>query len=90
MVSILKKFGEASGLEINALKSRLIFPKSLHLKLRHVLSHSIHIPTSTSFGKYLGIPLVSHEPKMASFEVFLINVSKSLIGWQTKFKNFAR
>ena len=51
MVSTLKQFGAASGLHINILKSRLIFPRTLHHKLRRILSHSVHILASPSFGK---------------------------------------
>ena len=57
MVSTLKRFGDASGLHIYILKSRLIFPKMLHHKLRHVLSHSVHIPALITFDKYLGVSL---------------------------------
>ena len=85
MISILKKFGIASGLEINILKkSRLTFPKALHHHLRKILSNSIHILASTSFDKYLGVPLVTRTPKNADYEDILLSA-----GWQTKFVNFA-
>ena len=88
-MSALKKFGQASGLEINISKSWLTFPKSLHHRLRKILSHSVHIPATTSFGKYLGIPLVPHKPKNADYEDLLIRFNRRLAGWQTNFINFA-
>jgi len=69
-MSALKKFGQASGLEINISKSWLTFPKSLHHRLRKILSHSVHIPATTSFGKYLGIPLFPINPRMPIMKIF--------------------
>jgi len=89
MASTLKRIGAASGLHINILKSRLIFPKTLHHKLTRVLSHSVRIPASTSFGKYLGIPLVTHKPKLVDGKDLLHKFNERLVGWQTHFTNFA-
>ena len=89
MISTLRKFGQVSGLTLNVLKSLLIFPKSLHHRLRRILAHSVHIPASTSFGKYLGIPLVTHKPKNVDYEELLLRFNKRLAGWQGKFLNFA-
>ena len=89
MISILKKFRTALGLGINVLKSCLIFPKALHHHLRKILSDSVHIPASTAFSKYFGIPLVTHGPKNADYEDILLKFNKKLAGWQTKFINLA-
>jgi len=89
MISTLTKFGTASGLRINILKSLPIFPGSLHHRLRRILSHFVHIPTSTSFGKYLGVPLVTHKPKINDYKDLLQRFTKHLAEWQTKFINFA-
>jgi len=89
MISTLRNFGQASGLCLNILKSRLIFPKALHHRLRRIWAHSVHISASTSFGKYLGIPLVTYKPKTSDYEDLLIRFNKKLAGWQGKFINFA-
>ena len=81
IISMPKKFGKTSGLDINILKSRLIFPKSLNPRPRRILSHSIHIPTSTSFRKYHGAPLGTHKPKMKvliEFSVMCTGFCRSL------------
>ena len=89
MIATLRKFGQASGLHINILKSRLIFPKTLHHCLRRILSHSVRIPASTSFGKYLGVPLTTLKPKTSDYEDLLIRFNKKLAGWQGRYLNFA-
>ena len=89
MINTLKRFGHMSSLNINIQKSRLIVPKTLHHKLQKILSRSVHIPVSTAFGLYLGIPLVPLKPKPKDYEELLLKFSKHLAGWQTNFLNFA-
>ena len=88
MISTLKRFGDASDLCINIPKSRLIFPKTLHHRLRCSYLIGVHIPASIAFGKYLGIPVVTHKPKMANYEKLLNKFTKWMAGWKTHFTNF--
>jgi len=53
------------------------------------LSKSVHILASISFGKYLGVPLATHKPKVGDYEELLLKFNKRLVVWQTKFINFA-
>ena len=49
----------------------------------------MHIPASTSFAKYLGIPLITHKPRAADYKELLVRFNKRLAGWQTTFIKFA-
>jgi len=88
IISTLTKFGQVYGLGLNILKCCLIFPKTLHHRLCSVLSHFVNIPALTSFWKYLGVPIITHKPKIVDYDDLLLRFNKRLAGWQGKYINF--
>jgi len=75
MIATITIFGHSSALEISDLKSLHMFPKAHHHhRLRRILSHAIHIPMSTSFGKYLDVPLSLISLKLWTMTTYYLNL----------------
>lgn len=86
---MLEDFGVLSGLRINVTKSTVIFPPKMHHQRRRVLANALGIRGATSFGKYLGIPIIPNKLRRADYGTLLEKVKSSIRGWQTNFINMA-
>jgi hypothetical protein len=73
---ILKNFGQASGMDLNTTKSKILFfhtPLTVHMHITRNLSfQKIEHPS-----KYLGAPLTSNNLNISSWEELLSKLNKN-------------
>lgn len=67
ILSILKLFGDLSGLRLNELKSHVIFPKKMSYPVRMGVVRNTCFRFSSSFGKYLGVLISPLRLKKADY-----------------------
>lgn len=69
--------------------SKIIFSNNVSSNSRATLSSTLNIPSSSSFGKYLGFPMPNMHPKYSDYQYILDRMNNHLQGWKTKFLTLA-
>ncbi|PKU67582.1 putative mitochondrial protein [Dendrobium catenatum] len=87
LATILRDFGNSTGLHINFDKSAIMFPK--HQSNQHIISQVLSIQNITSKIIYLGIPLAFNRLKVEDFLSFMDCINNKLNGWKANLLSFA-
>ncbi|XP_019265527.1 PREDICTED: uncharacterized protein LOC109243087 [Nicotiana attenuata] len=89
ILSILQNFNEQSGQKINLTKSRVLFSSNITQDVIQHLTNSLSIKHTTSFGKYLGFPIIHKKQSATDFQFIIDNMQSKMAGWKTKCLNMA-
>lgn len=60
-------FANASGQNMNKLKTRVYFSRDVHISRGMTLSQYMGVHLTGDLRKYLGIPLIHHKPSYVTF-----------------------
>lgn len=82
-------FCKYSGQSINMTKSKIIFSKTCSKEIKVDTSNFFGIKSSTSFGIYLGFPIVDSSPKSKDFHFIIDNMRSPLTNWKINYLNMA-
>jgi hypothetical protein len=81
---ILKEYEEASGQQINRLKTTIFFSKSTSQAAQANILGSLGVPAIKQYKKYLGLPSFVGRAKYASFSQIKERVWSKIKGWKEK------
>ncbi|PKU87427.1 Putative ribonuclease H protein [Dendrobium catenatum] len=84
--SILQRFADSAGLNINPAKSSILFSKNCQLS--QAISDLLNIPLTDSPLKYLGLPIFYKRISQIDFQPLIMKVTKALEGWKVKMLSF--
>ncbi|PKU64084.1 Putative ribonuclease H protein [Dendrobium catenatum] len=87
LASILRDFGNSTGLYVNFDKSAIMFPK--HQRNQHDICQILSIHNITTKITYLGIPLSFHRLKVEDFLPFMDCINNKMNGWKANLLSFA-
>lgn len=87
IINTLNTFCAASGPRLNHRKFKCIFSGNCNIQVANVCSSILKIHPSTSFGKYLGFPIMHYKPTHADFQFIIDNRHNRLAGWKAKILN---
>lgn len=82
-------FCSISGQNINLTKSKAIFSNYCDITTRDLVQRLFSITPTTSFGKYLGIPILNQKSKASDFLYIIDNMRKKLASWKVNFLTIA-
>ncbi|KAL4313838.1 hypothetical protein AHAS_Ahas15G0025100 [Arachis hypogaea] len=78
----LNRFGQVSGLKINAEKTAIVFSKNVEERLRNQISNISGFQEQSNLGKYLGAMISDNRKKKDNFKTTLDRVKNKLGGWK--------
>ncbi|XP_025704008.1 uncharacterized protein [Arachis hypogaea] len=78
----LNRFGQVSGLKINAEKIAIVFSKNVEERLRNQISNISGFQEQSNLGKYLGAIISDNRKKKDNFKTTLDRVKNKLGGWK--------
>ena len=81
---ILKEYEEASGQQINRVKTTIFFSKSTPQRDQATILGMLGVPAIKQYEKYLGLPSFVGKAKYASFSQIKERVWSKLKGWKEK------
>lgn len=87
--SILKRFGQASGLKVNVSKSRAFFSSGLPPSKARKCTEITQIREAKSLDKYLGFPLIHRRSSKKDFEFIIEKMNTRLASWKHRLLNRA-
>jgi len=73
-----------SGQKINNDKSSIIFSANVSLDIRNELSTTMNTRQKEKTGKYLGLPITNHHPKISDYRYITDHMNNKLSGWKNK------
>lgn len=82
---VLQLYEKALGHQLNAVKTSIFFSKNTGTEFRDFIRTSVGIQITSSFDKYLGLPIMVGRSKNRMFAGICSRVQKKLIEWKVKF-----
>jgi hypothetical protein len=89
VIDVLDRFCSMSGQEASIEKTSILFSRNVGRSMRSRLLQISGYKETTSFGKYLGVPLTGTTPKKHDFQYVLDQVSNKLSAWKASHLSFA-
>jgi hypothetical protein len=87
MANLFNNFSKASGLKINCAKSRALFSAGVNRRKVEKLMSLSSIRSTTSFGNYLGFPMISGRVRKEDLNFILDKLNSRLASWKNKLLN---
>ncbi|CAL1374841.1 unnamed protein product [Linum trigynum] len=81
--SILRRYSEATGQEINANKSSIFFSKNTPEAIKMLVTNKFGFPPSVCHDKYLGVPSERGRSKKETFMFLLERIEKKGESWKS-------
>ncbi|GMI70748.1 hypothetical protein HRI_000744100 [Hibiscus trionum] len=85
---ILNCFGKFSGHCVNKKKTTIFFSPNTNVGLQQAISDRLGFHVVTSFGKYLGTPILHVGVSNDRFDFFIDKIQSCLEGWSAKHLSF--
>ena len=85
LLDILGRYKAASGQSINRQKTSLFFSKNTKLEVKDAIKNMLGARIMNDCEKYLGLPMVGGQSKVATFKELQERITKSVMGWKEKF-----
>jgi hypothetical protein len=85
ILKCLNTYSAWSGQHINVSKSAIFFSRNCNLSAKEAVNRILHLNLLPSRAKYLGIPLLMHRSKKASFIELKDKIVARISGWKAKF-----
>ncbi|XP_058762472.1 uncharacterized protein LOC131635855 [Vicia villosa] len=89
VVDILQRFGKMSGHEVSNEKSSVLYSNNVPRGVRNMLTKIANFRETSSFGKYLRVPLSGKALKRNDFHYILEQVEGRLANWKANVLSFA-
>lgn len=88
-MDVLIDFGQASGLEMNLLKSKIWLSTNIPRQKDGSLSTLCGIPLSHDLGTYLGLPIIHSKVTRSTYSYVIEKVLRKLASWKGKVLSYA-
>ncbi|XVF04810.1 hypothetical protein REPUB_Repub05bG0117600 [Reevesia pubescens] len=84
IMDCVRKFSEASGLNISLNKSRMFVSPNVDRAVARSLSNACGISLTSDLGNYLGVPIIHNRVKKYTYAPLVDKVLKKLADWKGK------
>ena len=79
------RYEAALGQAINRQKTSLFFSKNTKLEVKDAIKNMLGARIMNDCEKYLGLPMVGGQSKVATFKELEERITKRVMGWKEKF-----
>jgi len=87
--SLLCRYEEASGQQINREKTAIFFSRNTKAAVRESIIQGTGYVCSSQYDRYLGLPAIIGRSRIATFNVIKERIWKRMNGWKEKFLSHA-